>query len=426
MVRKLLTVIVTAMPVFAQYAGPAILSRGDAPSAMQGPQLNFRPFVEISGVYDTGLSSVNVNSAGDIANQSSAGVIISGGISGAHSWRHTSIGLTYRGSYEYFAGNSAYNNFNQSLAFDLKHQISRHLSMTASEILGLFNRDAGLLGTISPAVSTDPSQANVPTTDFFDNRTIFSSTSVALTYQTSLRTSFEASASFFTDLHESSALSSVTGFNATGDVQYRASKKATIGASYSYSYYNFSESFSNTDSWGVSATLGYQLSHLWEVSGYAGFLRVESKFIQNVPVDPAIAAIIGITESTVVNYNVRYVPNAAGRLSRTFRNGVLSLYGAHTITPGNGLFQTSAVSNVGTGYVYTGLRRWGFGVGAFHQFAQSIGNVIGTYGGTSISATASRQIFPTIHAVAAFTHCTNTIAAASPSTTRRSPVPPLE
>src|SRR5579872_4511065 len=103
LVRKLLAVIGMAMPAFAQYAGPAILSRGDAPSSMEGPQLRFRPFVELAGVYDTGLSSVSVNSNGDIANESSAGVMITAGVSGSHNWRHTSLGLSYRGSYEYFS-----------------------------------------------------------------------------------------------------------------------------------------------------------------------------------------------------------------------------------------------------------------------------------------------------------------------------------
>src|ERR1035437_10553014 len=41
---RMLAVLAWAMPLFAQYAGPAILSRGEAPSALAQPQIDFRPF----------------------------------------------------------------------------------------------------------------------------------------------------------------------------------------------------------------------------------------------------------------------------------------------------------------------------------------------------------------------------------------------
>jgi hypothetical protein len=51
-----------AAPAFAQFGGPAILSRGDAPAAMSVPQIDFIPFLSLVGVYDTGLATVSVNS----------------------------------------------------------------------------------------------------------------------------------------------------------------------------------------------------------------------------------------------------------------------------------------------------------------------------------------------------------------------------
>lgn len=71
-----------ALPVCAQYAGPAILSRGEVPAAMAAPELHFRPFLEITGVYDSGLAAVGVTNQGGLANQSSPGVAIAWGISG--------------------------------------------------------------------------------------------------------------------------------------------------------------------------------------------------------------------------------------------------------------------------------------------------------------------------------------------------------
>jgi hypothetical protein len=54
------------------------------------------------------------------------------------------------------------------------------------------------------------------------------------------------------------------------------------------------------------------------------------------------------------------------------------------------------------GYNYTGLRRWSFGVSGGYQSAESIGNVLGTYGGSSGTLSASRQIVRGVHGVVSF------------------------
>lgn len=187
-----------------------------------------------------------------------------------------------------------------------------------------------------------------------------------------------------------------------GDVQYRVSRRATIGANYNYSHYSFSHSISNSDVQGAAASLAYQLSRWWEFSGYVGFARVETKFVQSVPVDPAVAAIIGITQSSEVVYSVGYIPTYLGRLSRTFHKGVFYVSGGRVVTPGNGLFLTSEVTMVTGGYTYTGLRRWSFGANIMHESAKSVGNVIGVYGGTTAYLTMSRQLIHSIHLVASF------------------------
>ena len=123
--RALLTLVIV-VPAFGQYAGPAILSRGDAPAAMEAPQISFQPFLSVSGTYSTGLAGVAVvNPQGDLANASAAGVAISGGISGSHSWRHTHIGVDYHAGYTIYGSNTAYNSFDQGLSFGLSQQIGR-------------------------------------------------------------------------------------------------------------------------------------------------------------------------------------------------------------------------------------------------------------------------------------------------------------
>ena len=401
--KRLAALLGMAMPLWGQYAGPAILSRGEAPAAMSSPDLTFRPFVDVSAVYSTGLSGVSVDSQGNIANQSSTGVEIAGGISGSHHWRHTSIGLSYRGDYNMYFRNGRYDTTDHSFLLGVTHQFSRHIFLSWSNSVGIINRDYGLLSTLSQTVQFDPSQTYVPTTDFFNNRTIFVSSAANVVIQKSVRLSFSLGGGLFTDIHNSPALYNVLGNTAYGDVQYRLSRRATIGGFYSYGHFRYSQLVSDSDIHSGAATFGYRLSRWWEFSGYGGFARLESKFIQDVPVDPAVAAIIGISESSEVYYSVRYVPTFAARMSRTFHTGVLSGTVSEGVTPGNGLFLTSRTTNVSVGYTYTGLRKWSFAATVNDQISKSVGNVTGGYGTLSAGINLSRHIAHGFHAVAGIT-----------------------
>jgi hypothetical protein len=121
-----------------------------------------------------------------------------------------------------------------------------------------------------------------------------------------------------------------------------------------------------------------------------------------VPIDPAIAALIGTPEGTVVLDRIEHGVSANGRLSRTFSKGVAYVSGGRGVTPGNGLFLTSVTETAMAGYNYTGLRQWSLGVSAAYTRADSIGNVSGTYGGISGTVSASRQIMRNVHAIASF------------------------
>jgi hypothetical protein len=395
---RVLAVLAWAMPVFAQYAGPAILSRGEAPAAMASPQIDFRPFVELSGVYDTGLSGVAVNSQGQLGNEASAGLELTAGISGVHSWKHTKIGLDYRGSVRRYTQATSYDSTDQSLMLGIVQQVSRHVSLTLNENAGLFSRNFGLPG-LSQTVPFDPSTTYAPTSDFFDNRTEYLSTQANLVFQKTARLSFSLGGDGFLVRQSSAALYGATGATAHADVQYRLTRRTTIGANYSFTHFDFIHVLSSTDMHTVSGVFSARISRWLEFSAEGGMARAETKFIQNVPIDPAIAALIGTPEGTVVLDRIDHFVIGTGRLSRTFPKGVAYISGGRGITPGNGLFLTSVMTTALAGYNYTGLRRWSFGVSGGYDRAESIGNVLGTYGGTSGTLSASRQIVHGVHGV---------------------------
>lgn len=399
--RAFAGVLLAALPAFSQYAGPAVLSRGDAPTGMASPQLSFRPFLEVAGVYNTGLAGVGLTPEGELANTSAAGVELSWGISGSHSWRHTQVGLDYRGDLRHYNKSSYFDGTDQSMMLGIKHQFTRHVSLNLRETAGLFNRDPGLL-SLSQAIPFDASQSYVPITDFFDNRTIYVTSQADLTYQRSARMSFNFGGDAFLNRRRSTALAGVKGAAARADMQYRLTRRTTVGLNYLYTHFSFNHIFGATDIHGVTGSFGMLLSRNVEVSGYAGFMRLENKFIQTVAVDPVVAAIIGITQGTQIVYGIQYVPNVSARISRKFQRGVLYASGGHSVTPGNGLFLTSVMTTVDTGYAYTGLRQWSFNADAGIQRGDSVGNVVGNYNNASAGFSISRRIGPSLHAISTF------------------------
>jgi hypothetical protein len=388
-------------PLFAQYGGPAILARGQSPAAMDTTQIDFRPFVSLSGIYATGLNGVSVDANGAPVNDASFGVMIGYGVSGMHSWKHTRIGLNYSGSFSHYAKSFYDGISSQSLELGLTHQLSRHvvLSINTSAIYYASNQASPAL---PQTVQFDPATTYLPTNDFFDNRTIAFSTQPSLAIQRSRRLSFVVGGDGFLVRRWSSALYGVKGIGAHGDIQYRTGQRSTVGAMYSFIHYSFTGIYGTTDSHIAGATYSVILSRSTQFSATAGIARYENTFVELVPIDPAIAAIIGISSAQRVSYQAHIIPNLSGRLSKTVPRGTIFLDAMHGLNPGNGLFLTSTTTNIGGGYNYTGMRRWSISAGATYDKSTSQGNVIGSYGGYSANLSASRQVARMTHGVCSF------------------------
>jgi len=281
------------------------------------------------------------------------------------------------------------------------HQLSRHVALTLNESAGLYSRNFGTLG-LAQTVPFDPSTTYAPTTDFFDNRTEYLSTQANLVIQKTARLSFSMGGDGFLVRRRSSALYGVTGATAHADVQYRLTRRSTVGANYTFTHYDYVGVLSGTNMHGVSGVYSVRVSQWLEFSGSAGVFRAETRFLQNVPIDPAIAALIGTPSGTVVLDRVDNVMSMNGRLSRTFPKGVAYISGGRGVTPGNGLFLTSVMNTAMGGYNYTGVRRWSLGASVGYSKADSIGNVLGNYGGTNGTLSASRQIVRNLHGILSF------------------------
>jgi len=399
--ERWIVLLALAHPAFCQYGGPALLTRGEAPSAMAAPEIHFQPFVEISGVWDSGLAGVRVTDTGQLANASSYGLSVAWGVSGMHSWRHTKLGLSYRGSVDHYFRQTAFDSVNQSILLGITHQLSRRMVLSLSESAGMFSRDPGLLG-LQQTVPFDPSTTYIPRTDFFDNRTIYLTSQGSLTIQKSARLSFDLGGGGFITRRRSTALYGLVGATAMGDVQYRVSRHSTIGAEYTYAYYSYTRILADSNVHGAAFTFAHQFTKELEFSGSAGAMRGESKYLQSVPLDPAIAALLGIGSTNLVGHQVVWGPSFSGRLSRTFRTGVFYVGAGRSITPGNGLFLTSTVTTALAGYSYTGIRRWSFSAYSNYSRGAAIGYIQGVYSTVGVAFSGSRQLMRYVHFTAGY------------------------
>ena len=386
------------IPAFGQYGGPAVLSRGEAPSAMTSPEISFRPFLGLGGTYITGLGGVRIDNNGAVPDASSFGERVSWGIGGSKSWRHTKVGLDYRGAFSNYSGAEAQDYINQSLLLGITQQLSSHVFVSLRENAGIFTRD-DLSRGLQQTVPFDPATTYVPTTDYFDNRTYYTSTQADLRIQKTYRLSFDLGGDVFSVRRSAKVLYGSTGAVGRGDMQYRVSRFVTIGAGYGYQRYWFSHIYGGTNAHMAQGTIAVQLSRLVEFSAAVGAARVESVFAQAVPVPPEIALLLGITSGTRVVDQVSYHPNTSARISRTFQHGVLSAFGGQGITPGNGLFLTSTTSTIGAGYGYTGLRRWSLNTSATYGFSRSLGYIGGHYRTANARVSLSRSLIGNIHLV---------------------------
>jgi hypothetical protein len=306
------------------------------------------------------------------------------------------VGVAYRGSYSIY-GREGLNSIGQDLALSASRRLSARMMLSFNTNAGIYTRDFGLLGP-SPGVTYDPATAYIPTTDFFDNRTYYSASQLGLTIQKSARLSFGMSGALFLARRSSTALYGTTGAAATGDVQYRLTRHTTIGVFYSYTHGTAFHVVGTSDAHTIGGSYSRQLGPRTEFSGFAGAVRPELKFLQTSPLDPAVARLLGITEPTLqISHTIRVIPTWAARLSRGLHRGAAYVMAGQTVSPGNGLFLTSAMTNYTAGYGYTGIRRWSLNSSASYALASSIQNVRGAYSSLSAGAAVSRTLSRGFH-----------------------------
>jgi hypothetical protein len=379
-----------------EYGGPAILSRGELPRSGNAAPIAFRPYIGISGIYDSGLLPVSVNSNGQIPSPGLYGVEANLGLYGYHAWKQTTLGLDYRGDFRHYSKKSYFDGSDNILSLVLTHRPGKRWIFTLRNSAGIYSQNYFLM-SLGYEYYNYP---QLPQNDIYDSRVIFLGTTGDLIYRMTARLSFDVGAEGNLIRRQSTALYGLTAGSAHGDLQYRISRHTTIGADYRFMHYDFTRGFGNSNIHSVGLTYATQLTRHLQFSARAGGARVDSLTLAAVPIAPAIAAILGQSYGVQAAHFLSYAPDITARLAYSLRRSQFGVNYTDSVNPGNGVYLTSRMESAGAGYSYTGIRYWNFGLNANYSRLSALMQTLGTFASYGGGGGVTRELGKGFHAVA--------------------------
>jgi len=379
-----------------EYSGPAILSRGEVPGAQTAAPIAFRPYIGLSGVYDTGLVPVSLTTTGGIPSTDLYGEELNLGVYTYHIWKHTTLGLDYRGDFRHYS-TTYWDGTDDFLSLILTHRPTKRVTFTLRNQAGVYSFNNYTLS--SPVGFLDPNYLQLPQSGIYDNRVIFAGASGDLTYRLSSRLSFNLGGEGSLVRRQSSALYGMTGGIARGDLEYRISRHSTVGADYRFTYFDYTRGYGNTQIQSVGFNYSTQISRQVQLSARVGGARLESQSLAEVTLDPAIAALLGESVAIQAANRLNYVPDMQVRLSDTFRHSQFTLVYMDEVVPGNGVYLTSRNNSVNASYSYSGVRHWNFGVNGSYGRITALVQTVGAYTAYGAGFGVTRDLGRGLHTV---------------------------
>lgn len=385
------------------YLGPGILSRGAGDlGTRSGQQVDLRFYADVSGVYDTGLQPYMVDSKGNLVTLNGLyGVQADLGAYGTHRWRQSLLGLDYSGNFIHYTNGSAFDTTNQNLRLGYTYQKSRRLVFDFRENAGIASYGYGAPGFYgTSSASTD--FVNTPTALLFDNRFYYFQTTMDVSFLQSARTIYTVGGDGFWVRRQGAGLASTNGYNLRGVVQHRVTKRKTIGASYQHLHFDFPPAFGQSDIDAAEFFFGTGIGRRWNFLLSAGGLIAQVQGIQQVAIDPVIAALLGTSVSERAFYSQTLAPSGRATLDGRFKSSQISFSYSQEIVPGNGIYLTSMQKGGSAGYTYSGIRNWSLGLVGGYMKLSGLGQGLQPYQGVDGGFSATYRITGAIHAVARF------------------------
>ena len=365
-----------------EYSGPAVLSRSYSINRPLIPeQLKWQESVGLNSVYDSGISR-EINPNGSLGSPLTLwGAQLTWGLSGRHYFRRDQVGMSYNGNWSQYSGSGGFTGMNQSITADYEHVLSRRLALNLSGTGSILSQNYSLENQpVGPETISNINLASSPNIQIFDNGAKQFSSEADLTWQKSSRLSFSAGTSWFGIARDSPQLLGVTGNQARGDVNYRWSRKMTVGSYYSFSRYLYPHGVGNSATNTVGAIGSYAFNRTTQIRFRGGFSWVETLALQTVQINPLIAALLGVSTGIIDSYTTFRTTDLSGQFVKDFRGGATaSLAYARGVSPGNGVYQTSRQESISASLTAKVFRTYTFQAGLGRDTLSAVGQVLGRY-----------------------------------------------
>jgi hypothetical protein len=388
----------SAAPV-QEYTGPAVLSRSYSISQPLVPQqVKWQESAGFSFVYDTGISR-QVNLDGSLGPPITlVGTQLNWSLSGRHYFRRDQVSVSYTGNFTNYAGNNGFTGMNQTANVTYEHVLSRRLMLNLSGAGSILSQNYVLDNQpVGPETIANINLASSPNIQIYDTGAKQFTSTADLTWQKTSRLSFSMGASYFGISQNSPTLLGMTGQQARADANYRLTRKMTVGAYYSFSHYLYPHGFGNSDTNTIGAIYSYAFNRTMQIRFRGGLSRVQSVGLETVPINPVIAALLGVSTGVIDAYTIYRTSDFSAQLIKDFRGGRTgSISFARGISPGNGVFQTSQQESISGTLSARVFRAYLFnaaiGRDTLSSVSQNLGKYQSEYGQFGLSRTYRRGI----------------------------------
>ena len=349
--------LMTAFAARAQVGGgqgrlPSIPTDGGATTSAQDS--GFSPWLSVNGTYTHYLDSVPSQVAYQGLQPGFAG-----GISGWKSWNQKKFEASYAGSTGGASNTTSGSGWtqNHTVMLGYSQQVNQKASFGVTQVGGYthggygYGSAYGITGVpgLSSSFGPGSTASGALNGEFGDvgNNGVVSGELLSTLSKFSLSS---ASASYMLDqrwmvsgmggvsfVRRSDKLYSQDTFQGGGGISYRLTQKSQMGGEFMQQNSRYSNLFGGVSSQSAMLTFQTQLSQTLTVTGGGGIGRIRSDFVGSVPIDPALAALLGTSTILQATQTSFLTPYYSAGVSKQFERGSLSIQGGRGSSAGNGV-----------------------------------------------------------------------------------------
>lgn len=360
-VFAIVLLVLSSTLVYSQSGGMGSMRDPRTAGSQTGSLGDIEPWLAVTGNYDTYLD----NSAGSYGSVRRS-VALQGGLSVSKSYRRTVMVLGYSGTGSDYLGEasgprSGWTSSNV-LSLAVSSQLTHRMTFDFSELGGAGNggfgagsagMQAGGLGMLSSmgiasgflfgggSTGINPLQNGLVDADYYTQMAYFTSTSAGVGFMLTDRTMLNVSGSGSFVRRDGLSFNDSNMYGANAMISTHLSPRFSTFFGYSYNNIDFIKTSGTTNLHSGFAGISYTLSPRDNLSFSATGGYMDSHYVTTVALPPDVAALLGVSTTTIVSDSNRDFVGGKFSYNHTFQRGGFDLSCNSTIAPGNDLIQLS-------------------------------------------------------------------------------------